>query len=376
MARKFGKKNVIKIDPTAYNVGLIGESGVGKTTLLKEVCEKLVGEDGYLILNIGREDGIDAISNASYEDIPDFKTLIEFSKDVVKNKNTDYKDLKVVVIDTMDELFRITEPYVVELHNKEFADKPDKKVKTIKAAFGGFQAGEDKAIELIIETLWSLRDVGVTPYFIGHTKRKSVNDVTTGEEYETLTSNMMAKYFNSIKTKLHFLGVASIDRSIEKKRIKQKVGADKVVGKVVDESRIITFRDNNFNIDSKSRFSDVIEQIPLDADSFIKALEDAIRVEHEKQGSSKSVEETKVEQEKAQEAKIAEKVEEVNSNAVNEIDEDRNKELINEIKELYKDATDEAKTQSAEYFTERGYSLGAFSETPTVVYEEVVNILS
>ena len=55
MARKFGKKNVIKVDPLAYNNGIIGESGIGKTTLAKEVCEKLVGEDGYIIANVGKE---------------------------------------------------------------------------------------------------------------------------------------------------------------------------------------------------------------------------------------------------------------------------------------------------------------------------------
>ena len=39
----FGKKNVIKIDPLSYNIGLIGESGIGKTTIIKEMCEKLAG---------------------------------------------------------------------------------------------------------------------------------------------------------------------------------------------------------------------------------------------------------------------------------------------------------------------------------------------
>ena len=50
--RKFGKKNIIKVDPLAYNLGLIGLSGIGKTTLAKEVCEELVGEDGYIIANV------------------------------------------------------------------------------------------------------------------------------------------------------------------------------------------------------------------------------------------------------------------------------------------------------------------------------------
>lgn len=134
MARKFGKKNVIKIDPLAYNIGLIGESGIGKTTLIKEVCEKLVGEDGYMIFNLGKEDGIDAIAGAVYEDVPDWQTFDEITTHIIDNKTTYYKDLKVIVYDTLDELINITEPEVIRLHNKTY---PDKRVNTIKAAFGG-----------------------------------------------------------------------------------------------------------------------------------------------------------------------------------------------------------------------------------------------
>ena len=57
-----GRKNVIKIDPLNYNIGLIGEGGIGKTTIIKEMCEKLAGEDGYLFAECGKEDGADAIN--------------------------------------------------------------------------------------------------------------------------------------------------------------------------------------------------------------------------------------------------------------------------------------------------------------------------
>jgi len=134
MGRKYGKKNVIKVDPLAYNIGLLGESGIGKTTLAVDVCNKLVGEDGYILLNIGKEDGVDAIPDAVYEDIPDWDTFSEFVDDVVENKTTDYKDLQVVVYDTIDELFRIAEPEVIKMHNREH---PEKRTKSIKAAFGG-----------------------------------------------------------------------------------------------------------------------------------------------------------------------------------------------------------------------------------------------
>ena len=47
MARRFGKKKEVKIDPLAYNIGLAGLSGIGKTTLIKKAGEELVGEEGY-----------------------------------------------------------------------------------------------------------------------------------------------------------------------------------------------------------------------------------------------------------------------------------------------------------------------------------------
>lgn len=144
--RKFGKKNIIKIDPLAYNIGLIGLSGIGKSTLAKEVCEKLVGEDGYILANCGKEDGIDAISGVIYEDIPDWDTFDEFTEDIIENKLTDYKNLKVIIWDTLDELFNIAEPEVIRLHNREYPDKP---VKSIKAAFGGLGKISPRILEII-----------------------------------------------------------------------------------------------------------------------------------------------------------------------------------------------------------------------------------
>jgi hypothetical protein len=370
MARKFGKKNVIKIDPLAYNIGLIGESGIGKTTLAKEVCEKLYGEDGYMILNIGKEDGIDAIPNATYEDIPDWDTFVDFVDDVIENRNTDYKDLKVLVYDTYDELMRITEPEVIRLNNKEF---PDKKVKTIKAAFGGFQAGEDKALEIVLDKIWELKRVGIAMFVLGHTKRKTLTDVATGLEYDMLTTNMSNKYFTGMKTKLHVLGIASVNRSIEQKKVKQKIGADKTVGKVVDESRIITFRDDNFNIDSKSRFTDIISYIPLDVDEFIKAIEDAIKVAHEKQNNKGDIEEVKKKQEQAKVESIDKAVEESHKTKVNVKE---NEGLADFIKNHFTSATEQQKVKIKEIMAEYGVkSLKDTEETPTQAFREIAEVL-
>jgi hypothetical protein len=349
---------------------LIGESGIGKTTLAKEVCEKLVGEDGYMILNIGKEDGVDAIPNASYENVPDWDTFEEIVDDIIENRTTDYKDLKVLVYDTFDELMRITEPEVVRLHNKE---NPDKKVKSIKAAFGGYQAGEDKAVEIVLDKIWALKNVGISMFIVGHTKKRTLTDAVTGLEYDMLTTNMSAKYFNAIKTKLHVLGVASINRSIEQKKVKQKIGADKMVGKVVDESRIITFRDDNFSVDSKSRFTDIINYIPLDVEEFIKAVEDAIKVAHDKQKNKGSIEEAKKQQEAAKEEEIDKAVEESNKTKVIVKE---NEELADVIKGKFVDATTEQKTKIKEIMDKYGVkSLKDTEETPTQAFREIAAVL-
>jgi len=293
---KYGKKNEIRIDPLKYNLMLIGESGIGKTTVIKEYCEKLAGEDGYMFLEIGKEDGADAISGINYLNCPEWSAdyneetnsigFVDFIEDVVENKSTDWNNLKVVVIDTYDELFAIAEPEVIDMHNRA---NPTKRVNSVKAAFGGFQAGEDKTIEIVLDALWSLKKVGVSFIVIGHTKSRNITDAVTGEDFLQLTSNMPQKYFNAMKTKSHFLGVAAIDREI----VKVKTGKKNVVtkedikkGVVKGETRKITFRDDNYVIDSKSRFADIVESIPLDADALIKAITDAIKSEQQKSGQS------------------------------------------------------------------------------------------
>lgn len=241
---KYGKKQIIKDDILSYNIGILGESGIGKSTLIKEVCEKLVGENGYLAFNIGKEDGHSAINGIISENIENWAKFVEVTDDIIMNKPTDYKDLKVIIIDTIDQLFEIAEPEIVRLHNIAYRGQNDKVITTINAAFGGFQAGQDKAIELVLDKLWELKNVNVSFIIVGHTKRRDIEDVVTGQTYLTLTTNMPAKYFNAVKTKLHVLGVAYIDREIVKQTTDKKNAFTKdykTIGKIKSEVRKITF---------------------------------------------------------------------------------------------------------------------------------------
>ncbi len=142
---------------------------------------------------------------------------------------------------------------------------------------------------------------------------------------------MSIRDFNAIKTKLHFLGVASIDREIvqEKTGKKDNKGKDITKGVVAKESRRITFRDDSYSIDSKSRFAEICLEIPFNVDSLIKALEDAIKAEQSKSG--KSFETTRAEQEKAE----AENLKQIAKKEENKRKSKKLDEIIFEIKDYF-----------------------------------------
>ena len=277
----FGKRSVVSSNIWDFSVGLIGESGIGKTTTISAVCEKLVGADGYILLNIGKEWGVSAINGITYEDVPDYKTWDEITKDIIKNKTTEYPNLKILVADTLDQLFDISEPEIIRTYNNEHIGEKDfRKATSINMAYGGFGRGEDKVIQIILGRIEALRKVGVMFWFTGHTKSREIVDPLTGTTFTNLTTNMMQRYFNAIKTKTDVLGVACIDRDV----IKEGLGRKDIItkkevtrNKIVSESRKIKFRDESYCVDSKSRFADITPEIALDSDEFINALTTAIQ---------------------------------------------------------------------------------------------------
>ncbi len=247
-----------------------------------EVCEHLFGEDGYMIYNLGKEQGIDCIDNAVYEDIKTYEKFLEVTKDIVKNKETEYPNLKVIVLDTLDQLITITEPYIINEWNKQnikAKTKDFKVAQTMNASWTGFGKGEDKLIEELLDRIWELHEVGVRCWYTGHVKMREVVDAVTMEAYNKLSTQMMTKYFNGFKTKMHVVGVACIDRTIEKESTGRKnvvTGKDITLNRVKEEKRKIVFRDDNYSVESKSRFANIVDEVPMDRDAFIQSLEDAI----------------------------------------------------------------------------------------------------
>lgn len=372
----YGKKNQVNTNPLSYNIGLLGESGCGKSTLIKEVCEKLVGEDGYLFAECGYEQGADAIQNINYincstwnSEYDELNNDVGFNllvEDIIENKEQDYPKLKVLVVDTYDQLRKIVEPEVIRLYNKQH---PDKRVSSVSAAFGGFFRGEDKCDDIIIEKLFELKKVGVSFIIIGHVKLREITDVESSINYSQLTTDMSLRSFNKIRNKLHFLGVASISRDFSSEK---RGGKDVTV--VSGEKRKITFRDDNYSIDSKSRFADIVDSIPFDPDAFIKAMTDAIEKELAKGG--KTVEQAQKEEKKINKLK-EEKAKEYSESVKNgKIDAERNEELIDIVKSKYTNANDETKAKVKELMAQ--YEIPNFktTEVSTKGLEKIVGLLS
>ena len=277
---KFGKRSVVSDKLEDYVIGIIGEGGIGKTTLMCNICEEYLGADGYMLLNCGKEDGMKCLDGYTYETILNYKQWDAVTSDIVKNKNTDYPNLKVIIIDTLDQLCEFTEPEIVRRWNNDNIGVKDfKSAKTINGAYGGFGRGEDMVYKVILERLWELKAVGVNYWYTGHVKSREVVDPLTNTTYTSLTTNMMQKYFTAFKTKSDVLGVACIDREVVKEGLGRKnimTKKEETRNKIVNESRVIKFRDDNYSVDSKSRFANIVDQIPLESNAFVKAIKDAI----------------------------------------------------------------------------------------------------
>lgn len=287
---KYGKRSTISKNLNDFTICLLGEAGIGKTSTIAEACEKEFGAEGYMILDMGKEQGMEALEGYTYETCEDWKKFDEVTKDILKNKKTDYPDLKVLVIDTLDQFVEIMTPYVIKLWNTENMGKKNfEPAKTMNAAWSGFGKADDKLVELALNKVWELKKVGVNTWFTGHVKMRNKVDPLTQEEYSVLSTDISQRIFEGFKTKFHVIGIACIDRTIDVESTGRKnivTKQDVTVNKVKEEKRKIVFRDDNYSIDSKSRLSEIEPEIQLNADELLRALKDAIKNSKKKSGNT------------------------------------------------------------------------------------------
>lgn len=333
----YGRKNKVKTSPLDYNILLLGEPKIGKTTLIYEMCKKLAGEDGYLFGEMGSERGADAIEGVNYVDIPCWDDrglddedlermdlnnqvpLMTLVNDICENKTTEYPDLKVFIVDTIDHFIELANAQTIVESNREVAKKGGNakdKTKTINGAFGGYHKGQEYAMSLMGGIINKLLDVGVHTILIGHTKFKEITDPISDTTYQVLTSNQPNDYYKYFENNMHFVATAYVDRKI----INEKNSKGKSVGKVKSETRKIKFRDNDsYAVNSGSRFRTLKGEINFGVDEFIDAIVTAIKDEKKRGGGdfTKDVKEEEVEKKKAEE--IVKKKEE-NENVKKQVD--------------------------------------------------------
>jgi hypothetical protein len=282
---------------------------------------------------MGTEDGVSAIEGAVAEPVPTWKKMKEVVDDIVKNKNTDYEDLKVVILDTLDAAFEIAEAFTIDSWNRENIGKKDfTKATSINSVEGGFGKGMDRVIETVKKEITRLESVGVKTYWTSHVKEKDQSDLFTGANYTSLTANMPMKYFNSIKNSSHVVAFGYFDRSIEK----QEVGDANPMTKkkkerkaVVDETRKIKFRDDAMVADAKSRFAHITDEINLDCDEFIQAIKDAIEAERKGAASAKPVAKKKAP--KVEKPVVEDEIDEVVEDIVEEAPLDFEEDIVSDI---------------------------------------------
>lgn len=274
--RKFGKTYKMSEKFEDYSYIINGVGGIGKTTMVYEIGKIVTGSnEGTFIITCGGENKPKHIPDAFGDVAPDFKTFKAIVKELCENKEA-YPDTKFVAIDSLDEYARITENYVVAEWNAS-CDLQDR-AKSIAQAYKGFQKGESRACDLMIQQVVKLQDAGYSILEIGHTKNKLKSDVITQVQYEQLTCNLDNKYYNALKDKCNLVAMCYFENTIDNVEEKKNAFTKKMdkVGELVDRKRVMVFADDDNAIDCKSHFEYIPQKIDFSAEGFVKAVEDAI----------------------------------------------------------------------------------------------------
>lgn len=279
--RKFGKTYKMSEKFEDYSYIINGVGGIGKTTLVYEIGKLVTGSnEGTFIITCGGENKPKHIPDAFGDVAPDFKTFKAIVKELCDNKEA-YPDTRFVAIDSLDEYARIVEDYVVAEWNASC--DINERAKSIKQAYKGFQGGENRATNLLIQQIMKLQDAGYSLLEIGHTKTKTKEDVITKVQFEQLTCNLDNKYYNALKDKVNLVAMCYFEHIIENVEEKKNAFTKKMnkVGELVDRKRVMVFADDDNAIDTKTHFEYITNKIDFSAESFVSAVEEAIALKLE-----------------------------------------------------------------------------------------------
>ena len=357
MARKFGQTYRLSKNFEDYSYIINGIGGIGKTTMVYEIGKLITGSnEGTFIITCGVENKPKHIDDAFGDVAPDFKTFTEIVKELCENK-VEYPDTKFVAIDSMDEFARITENYVVAEWNKT-CDINDR-AKSISQAYKGFQKGESRACDLMLNQIMKLQDAGYSLLLVGHTKTKLKEDVITKIQFEQLTCNLDNKYYNALKDKVNLVAMCYTENVVDNVEEKKNAFTKKMnkIGQLTDRKRVMVFADTENAVDCKSHFPYIAAKVDFGAENFIKAVRDALEEQSKhpngvvttkakKITKKAKVEESVVEEDKEIDATL------VQSDDIDEVetapwDEDEELDLFDEDDSIEDETFDEAAVKKA-----------------------------
>lgn len=268
--------NTIKADIKNLSIYLRSTKKFGKTTLFRDVILAKYGDPSRgLLVGCGNEKGYKMLDNLNCTQVSTYKQLIALKDWLIKEKGKSH-NIEIVAFDTGDELTLIADKETIRRSNIE---NPNKTTKSIKAAFGGYTAGEKySANEVIKPYMTELTEAGFGVWCIAHTKFKTIKEKGGLDEdgYMQLSSNMSADYEAAFGDVFDVVLTGIVDRAFEEKQ-----GKDKVKKYTTDTVRKLYFRETPL-IDAGGRFADgaVPEYLVFDkpnmAADFIKIVEEGM----------------------------------------------------------------------------------------------------
>ncbi len=212
----FVKPTVKTIKPDLKNVSIYIRSvkKFGKSTLFRDVIMEKYGDPTYgCLAEIGMERGDELLDNLNTLHLDTYKDLIEFQKWLIEGKGTEHH-IEIVGFDVADELVPLFDKETIRQHNIE---NPQKTVKSVKAAMGGYTAGEQYSATLMKNYFDKIRKAGIQVWVLGHSKYKNIKDKANvdNEGYMQLTSNLSAAYEAALGDIFDVVVTGMIDRNIE-----------------------------------------------------------------------------------------------------------------------------------------------------------------
>lgn len=272
------KKPMLQRSATEINkiTGFImGVRKFGKTSLWADMINAKFGDpEKGLLVSCGMEHGTNMIDNIFTTHANTWKDLVEVKDWLIKEKGNEH-NVEMVCFDSAEEFFNIAETEVIRLSILENG----KKIKSIKAAYGGYTNGEKECAKLVKKFLNDLYNAGIMPWMIGHTKLKTVKDKASLDEegFQRLGSSLIADYESAVADCFDIIATGLIDREIE-----EKGEGDSTKRYVKETERRLYFRGNEI-VEAGGRLKDlsIPEYISFDqlnmGQTFIDTIETALK---------------------------------------------------------------------------------------------------